>query len=90
MILGRNKRKFNQEAFYLDKDQMEITHEYNYLRIGFYSHDYFEPSSKRRGIGSMKGLMGTLRKEAVVGVTSWELKSHLFKALVLPTFMYGI
>ena len=25
----------------------------------------------------------------VVGVTCWELKSYLFKALVLPTFMYG-
>ena len=33
--------------------------------------------------------MGTLRKEAVVGVTCWELKSHLFKASVLPTFTYG-
>ena len=33
--------------------------------------------------------MGTLRKEAVVGVTCWELKSHLIKALVLPTFKYG-
>ena len=38
----------------------------------------------------MKALMGTLRKEAIVGVTCWELKSHLFKALVLPTFIYGI
>ena len=34
-------------------------------------------------------LMGTLRKEAIVGVTSWKLKSHLFKALVLSTFTYG-
>ena len=34
-------------------------------------------------------LMGTLRKEVVVGVTCWELKSHLFKGLVLPTFTYG-
>ena len=33
--------------------------------------------------------MGTSRKEAVVGVTCWELKSHLFNALVLPTFTYG-
>ena len=24
-----------------------------------------------------------------VGVTCWELKSHLFKALVLPSFTYG-
>ena len=36
----------------------------------------------------MKALMGTLRKEAIVGLTCWKLKSHLFKALVLPTFMY--
>ena len=89
MIFGRNKRKLNQEAFYLDKDQIEITHEYKYLGIDFYSHGYFEPSSKRRRIASMKALMGTLRKEAIVGVTCWELKSHLFKALVLPTFTYG-
>ena len=37
----------------------------------------------------MKALMGTSRRETVVGVTCWELKSHLFKALVLPTFTYG-
>ena len=35
----------------------------------------------------MNALMGTLRKEAVA--TRWELKSHLFKALVLPTFTHG-
>ena len=33
--------------------------------------------------------MSTLRKEAIIGVMYWELKSHLFKALVLPTFTYG-
>jgi hypothetical protein len=33
--------------------------------------------------------MGTLRKEAVTGVTSRELKSHRFKTLVLPTFIYN-
>ena len=37
----------------------------------------------------MKALMGTLRKEAIVSVTCWELKSHLLMALVLPTFTYG-
>ena len=37
----------------------------------------------------MKAFMGTLRKEAVVRVTCWELKSHLFKDLVPPTFTYG-
>ena len=36
-----------------------------------------------------KALMGTLRKEVVIGATCWELKSHVFKALVLPTFTYG-
>ena len=44
MIFDHNKRKLNQKAFYLDKDQ---THEYKYLGINFYSHGYFEPSSKR-------------------------------------------
>ena len=38
----------------------------------------------------MKALMGTLRKEAIVGDTCWELKSNLFKALVLPLFTYSI
>ena len=37
----------------------------------------------------MKALTGTLRKEAIVKVACWELKSHIFKALVLPTFTYG-
>ena len=32
---------------------------------------------------------GTLRKEAIVGVTCWKLKSHLFKGSVLPTFTNG-
>ena len=32
----------------------------------------------------MMALMATLRKEAVVQLTCWELTSHLFKALVLP------
>ena len=36
----------------------------------------------------MKAMMSTLRKETIVGVTCWKLKSHLFKALVLPTFTY--
>ena len=38
----------------------------------------------------MKALMGNSRKEAVAIVTCGELKSNLFKALVLPTFTYGI
>ena len=74
MILGRNKRKLNQEAFYLDKDQIKITHEYKYLGIDLYSHSYFEPSSKRWRLACLKALMGTLKKEVIVGVTCWELK----------------
>ena len=34
--------------------------------------------------------MGTLRKETIVGVTCWDLKSHLFNALVHLTFTFGI
>ena len=29
MIFGHNKRKLYQETFYIGKDQIEITHEYN-------------------------------------------------------------
>ena len=56
MIFGRNKRKLDQEAFYLDKNQIKIIHEYKYLRIDFYSHSYFEPSSKRQGIVDLYNL----------------------------------
>ena len=90
IIFGHNKRKINQEAIYLNKDPIEVTHEYKYLGIDFHSHGYFEPSSKSHRIAGMKAFMGTLRKEAIIGVTCWELKSHLVKALELPTFMYGI
>ena len=38
MIFSYNKRKLNQEAFYLDKDPIEITHEYKYLGIDFFIH----------------------------------------------------
>jgi hypothetical protein len=69
------KRKLNQEVFNLDKDQIEITHEYKYIETDFYSRGYFEPSSKRQGIVGMEALMGTSRKEAIVGVTCCELKS---------------
>jgi hypothetical protein len=44
-MIFSNKRKLNQEAFHLDKDQIEITHEYKYLGIEFHSHGYFKPSS---------------------------------------------
>jgi hypothetical protein len=38
----------------------------------------------------MKALMATLKNESVIEVTCWELKFHLFKALVLQTFTNGI
>ena len=47
MIFGCNKRRLNQKAFYLDKDQIGITHKYKFVGIDFYSHGYFEPLSKR-------------------------------------------
>ena len=45
MIFGCNKRKLNQEAFYLDKDPTEITHKNKYLGFDFFhlvtlSHSY--------------------------------------------------
>ena len=89
MIFVRNKWKLNQEVLNLNKDLIEITHEYKYLGIDSYWHAYFEPPSKKWRIASMKALMDTLRKESVIIVTCWEFKSHLFKALVLPTFTYG-
>ena len=46
MIFGVNKRKLNLEAFYLDRDQIEITQEYKYFGIEFYSHGNLEASSK--------------------------------------------
>jgi hypothetical protein len=76
-------------GFYPSKNQIEITYEYKYFGIDLYSHGHFEPSSKKQSIASIKALMGTLRKEAVTGVTSRELKSHRFKTLVLPTFIYN-
>ena len=79
MIFGRNKRKLNQEIFYLDNDQIEITHKYKYIEVDFYSHWYFEPSSKRWRMPCMKALMCTSKKEAIVGVTCWELKFHLLE-----------
>ena len=89
MIFGHNKRKLNQEAFHPNKDQIEITHKRKNLGINFYTHGYFEPPSKRQGIIGLKALMKNLEKEVVDGCTCWELISHLFNALVLPTFMYG-
>ena len=36
MIFGRNKWKLNQEVLNLNKDLIEITHEYKYLGIDSY------------------------------------------------------
>ena len=63
MIFDCHKRKLNKKAFYLDKDPIEISHEYIYTRIDSYSHRYFEPPSKTRRITCMTALMTTLRKK---------------------------
>ena len=39
--------------------------------------------------GGWFGLTWHFKEEVVVRVKCWKLKSHLFKALVLPTIMYG-
>ena len=87
--LTATKGNWTKRHFDLDKDKIEIAHEYEYLEIDLYSHGHFEPLSKRQRIAGMKALMGNLKKERVVIVTCWKLKSHLFKAMVLPTFTYG-
>ena len=38
MLFGYSIRKLIQKAIYLDKDYIEITHEYIYLGIGFDLH----------------------------------------------------
>lgn len=43
---------------------------------------------KRDEIVGMKALMATLRKEVIIEVTCWELKSHFFKASVFLIFTY--
>ena len=80
MTIGPNKRKLNKDAFYLDKNQIEITYKYKYLEFDFYSHGYFEPLRKRQRMVDMKALMKSLRKETIFAITCWELKFHLFKA----------
>jgi hypothetical protein len=69
MIFDRNIRKLNQEVVYLDMDQIEINHEYKHLGIDFYSHGYFETSSKGQRMVCMKALMDTLRNIVVDKVT---------------------
>ena len=63
MIFGHNKSKSKQEAFYLGMDQIQITHEYEYLGIDFYAHGYSEPSSKKQRIANMKAWIATLMEE---------------------------
>jgi hypothetical protein len=38
MFFDQNKRKFNQEGFYLGVDQIERYYEYEYFWVDFYSH----------------------------------------------------
>jgi hypothetical protein len=83
------QKKIKREAFYVGNDPIEIIHEFKYLGIDFYSHGNFKSSIKRRRIADMKALMGISRKDAIFAITCWELKSHLFKTLVLPSFTYG-
>ena len=59
------------------------------LGVNLYSFGHFEPSSKWRRNASMKALLGTLRKEVVVGIACWEHKSHLYKDIVLSKSTYG-
>ena len=79
------KNSKTKRHFTLDKGQIEITHEYKHHRIYFYLHGFFESLSERQINALRIALMGTWRK-GVVGVSYWELKSHVFKGLVLPTF----
>ena len=89
MIFGRNKEISKQVWFYLCDDQIETTYAYKYLGVDFYSHGYFEPSSGKEGTACMKPLMASLRKEAVVGVTSWGLKITSIQSLGAPNISYG-
>ena len=63
MFFGRNKMNINQEVFNLEKDQIEIAHEYKCLEIDSYPCGYFEQSSKRQRIVGTESLMGTLREK---------------------------
>lgn len=40
-------------------------------------------------VGGLRFLDGNLKERIIVGVTYWELESHIFKVLVLPTFIYS-
>ena len=41
MIYAHNKKKLNQKAFYLEKEQIEIAHKYKYLRIDIYWEEVY-------------------------------------------------
>ena len=56
------------------------------LGIGFYLHGHFRSSSRRQRVASVDVLMGTSRKEAIVGVICWEIKSCIFEAFGAPNF----
>ena len=53
MIFGCKKRNLFQEAFYLGKDQIEITLEYKYIGIHFYSVGYFGIFIKLKAVNCM-------------------------------------
>lgn len=61
---------------------MEITHGYKYLGIDLYLHGHVELSSKMWSC-MYENMMGTLRKEAIVGVTCSRLSclQHSYMAL---------
>jgi hypothetical protein len=65
MIFGRDKRKFmtRTRKSNQDKDQIEMTHEYEYLGIKFFhSHGYFQSSSKRQIMGKYESFDEPLKE----------------------------
>ena len=64
MIFGPNKRKLNREAFYVDKDQIEITNEYKHIGIDFYSQGYFEPSKRQKNHKIKESLDGHFKERS--------------------------
>ena len=47
---GCNKRDMNQKTLYLSRDCIEITHDYEYFGIGFYSHGHLSHQVKGEGL----------------------------------------
>ena len=92
-IFGHDKRNFRTRTrkSIQDKDQIEMTHEHKYLGIDFfYSHGYFQSFSKRRIMDKYESFDEHLKERS----NSWShmlgTQSPFFKALMLPTFTYGI